>query len=235
MATSYSPSIITNGLVLALDSTNPQSYPGSGTTWYDLSGKGNNGTLYDFSGPGAGSTSGYDTNTGYMMFDRHLGGSDGTVNNRVVVLNSDTLDGVLCQNGMTIDYWFRETAYVCTAMTKWDGSWEVYYCSGLVFRTQGTGGTDMYAGVNSSAGTWRHLVATHDGTTAKFYVNGVETMNTSNTVTNQNTTANIAIGAYESGIYASYGALPIYRLYDRPLSSTEVLQNYNAQRTKFGV
>ena len=229
------PEITTAGLVLSLNSMDKNSYPGSGTTWYDLSGNGNNGTLYDFSGPGAGSTSGYDTSTGFMMFDRHLGGSDGTINNRVVVPNSNTLDGVLCQNGMTIDFWFRETTYVCTAMTKWNSSWEIYYCSGLVFRTQGTGGADLSAGVSTSAGNWRHLVATHNGATAKFYVNGVETMSTSNPITNQNTTSNVSIGAYDNGLYASYGALPIYRLYNRVLNYSEVLQNYEAQRTQFGV
>jgi hypothetical protein len=39
------PAIITNGLVLNLDAGNPASYSGSGTTWTDLSGNGNNGTL----------------------------------------------------------------------------------------------------------------------------------------------------------------------------------------------
>ena len=38
------PNIITDGLVLALDAASPRSYPGTGTTWYDLSGNGNNGT-----------------------------------------------------------------------------------------------------------------------------------------------------------------------------------------------
>jgi hypothetical protein len=45
MAISYNPRIVTDGLVLALDAGNPKSYPGSGTTWTDLSGNGNNGTL----------------------------------------------------------------------------------------------------------------------------------------------------------------------------------------------
>jgi len=45
LALSHSPSIITNGLVLCLDAANSKSYPGSGTTWTDLSGNGNNGTL----------------------------------------------------------------------------------------------------------------------------------------------------------------------------------------------
>jgi hypothetical protein len=39
------PKIVTDGLILALDAASPRSYPGTGTTWYDLSGQGNNGTL----------------------------------------------------------------------------------------------------------------------------------------------------------------------------------------------
>ena len=45
MSVAYNPKIVTNGLVLALDAGNTKSYPGSGTTWTDLSGGGNNGTL----------------------------------------------------------------------------------------------------------------------------------------------------------------------------------------------
>ena len=44
MGLSHSPKIVTTGLVLALDAANPKSYPGTGTTWKDLSGNG-----YDFS------------------------------------------------------------------------------------------------------------------------------------------------------------------------------------------
>ena len=54
--------IVTDGLVLNLDAGNPQSYPGSGTTWTDLSGNGNNGTLLN----GVG----YDSdNGGSLVFD----------------------------------------------------------------------------------------------------------------------------------------------------------------------
>jgi len=46
MGTYYNPRIVTNGLVLALDAANAKSYPGSGTAWTDLSGRGNNATMY---------------------------------------------------------------------------------------------------------------------------------------------------------------------------------------------
>jgi len=45
------PNIVTNGLTLILDSQSPRSYPGTGTTWYDLSGNNNHCTLFNFSGP----------------------------------------------------------------------------------------------------------------------------------------------------------------------------------------
>jgi hypothetical protein len=60
MAYFHSPTIVTNGLVLCLDSANTESYPGSGTTWTDLSGNGNNGTLVNgpvFDGENLGSIS----------------------------------------------------------------------------------------------------------------------------------------------------------------------------------
>jgi len=60
LATNYNPRIVTDGLVLCLDAGNTKSYPGSGTTWTDLSGNGNNGTLVNgvgYSGSNGGSLS----------------------------------------------------------------------------------------------------------------------------------------------------------------------------------
>jgi hypothetical protein len=62
MAFNYSPRIVTDGLVLYLDAANPRSYPGSGTTWSDLSRGGNNGVLTN--GPTFNSA-----NNGSIVFD----------------------------------------------------------------------------------------------------------------------------------------------------------------------
>jgi len=58
----YGPQIVTDGLVLYLDAANNKSYPGSGTTWYDLSGNENHGTLVN--GPTYSSE-----NCGSLVFD----------------------------------------------------------------------------------------------------------------------------------------------------------------------
>lgn len=237
MTINYNPGIVTNGLTVLLDSTNPRSYPGTGNVWYDISGNNNHGTMTNFTGPSAGSTSGYDTTTKWMMFDRHLGGSDATVNNVVNITNSPTLQDCVCQNGMAVSMWLKITSAVCTAMTKMEGAWEVYYCSPLVFRTQGTGGNDGTTSYNSSTyvNVWTNIVATHDGTTRKVYFNGVEIYSDNNPVSSQTLTSPVAIGGYSSGIYAVIGALPYYSLYNRAITASEVLQNFNAIRGRFGI
>ena len=228
------PNIVRDGLTVLLDSRSSRSYPGTGNTWYDLSGNGNHGTLNNFTGPSAGSTSGYDTNTKLMMFDRHVGTSNTAANNYVNITNSDSLDNCLITNGMSISFWFRQDVYQCTAMTKWNGSWEIYYCSSLVFRTQGTGGSDLNTGDAALSG-FHNICVTSTSTSRLVYVNGTIQATGSNTVSTQNTSNPISIGAYYNGNYAMEGSLPYYALYNRELSSTEVNQNYNALKSGFGL
>jgi hypothetical protein len=234
MAFHNNPRIVTDGLTICLDAGNSKSYPGSGTTWYDLSGNGNNGALTNFTGPSAGSTSGFDTNTSLMMFDRHVSASDSGANNYVGITNSASLDECLITNGMTVAYWFRQDTYRCTAMTKWDGSWEIYYCSGLVFRTQGTGGSDFASG-GAATGSFEYIVCASDATSRSVYRNGVLQGSQTTTISSQNTTNAVSVGAYNGGAYAMHGALPVYTLYNRKLLATEITQNFNAHRSRFGL
>jgi hypothetical protein len=237
MALSHSPQIVRDGLVLYLDSMNPKSYPGNGTTWFDLSGNNNHGTLTGFTGPSAGSTSGFDTNTKHMMFDRHSGAGDGVANNRVTINNSNSLDGCVVTTGMTVSFWLKITTYTCTAMTKWSDSWEIFYCSDLHWRTNGTGGSTTNSGlaVGTNLNKFHLITATHSGTERKFYINGDLYYTNSNTVTSQNLTNPVSIGAYDNGIYATIGAIPTYLLYNRVLSAAEVKQNFEALRGRYGI
>jgi hypothetical protein len=224
-----------DGLVCYLDSNDKNSYPGSGTVWYDLSGNNNHGTMTRMNSPSAGNTSGFDTTTGYMMFDRHLGATDATANNVVVINNSASIDECSCENGMTMELWVNETSTVCTALTKWNGTWEIYYCSSLTFRTQGTGGSDGTSSFSSSPGNWRQIVATHNGILRKIFVNGVEGLNSINIVTGQDYSNNLSVGAYEDGTYSCIASMPIYRLYNRELSPYEIAENFQANRDRFGI
>lgn len=237
MGLTHSPQIVRDGLTAYLDSLNPKSYPGSGNTWYDLSGNNNHGTMINFTGPSAGSTSGFDTTTKFMMFDRHLGAGDSILNNRVNISNNNSLDQCVITNGMTVSFWLKMTSAVCTAMTKWNGSWEIFYCPNLVWRSQGTGGNDGSTGLSSSVNLNKfHLItATHSGTERKMYVNGDLIYTNSNTVTTQNLTEPIGIGGYATGQFATVGAIPTYILYNRVLQASEVKQNFEALRGRYGV
>jgi hypothetical protein len=237
MGYSRGPTIIKDGLTLYLDSMNSKSYPGTGNTWFDLSGNNNHGTLINFTGSGAGTTSGFDTNTGYMMFDRHLGISDTVANNRVNIPSSVSLSNCLSQNGVTIEVWLRMDVYYCTAITRWAGPWEVYYCANLVHRTIGTGGSDGNSGYSyiNQLGKFHQIVATHDGTTRTLYVNGVNIFSQSNAVTGQDSTNTLGIGAYSNGNYSFYGAIPTFKLYNRALTQSEILQNYDVLKGRFNL
>lgn len=233
----YGPNIVTDGLVLYLDSSNTKSYPGTGNTWYDLSGNNNHGTLMSFTGAGAGTTSGFDTNTGYMMFDRHLGTSDSTQNNRINISTSDSLSDCLSQNGVTIEFWLRMDIYYCTAISRWATTWEIYYCPVLVHRTIGTGGSDGSSGYSytNNLGKFHQIIATHDGTTRTLYVNNTLVYSGTNIVTGQSAASILPLGGYSNGNYAFVGAIPIFKLYNRVLTTKELTQNYNAQKSRFNL
>jgi len=224
-----------DGLELYLDSNDINSYPGSGTVWYDLSGNGNNGTLTTMNSPSAGNTSGFDTTTGHMMFDRHIGGADGTANNVVTFSSSASLLECLSQNGMSMEMWLKITSPVCTAMSKMVGAWEIYYCTTLVHYTEGSASATLAGTINSSTYVNFHqLVITHDGINRRIYVNGV--LNASDTsIPSGQSFSSMGLGAYPSGIYAFVGAIPIYRVYSRALNPYEIAENFQATRGRFGI
>ena len=98
MSFHFSPKIVTNGLVLYLDAANPKSYPGSGTTWYDLSGNNINLTL---------SNASYDTsNYGRMIFSS-ASNAYASVNNSLLNLYSSGSLEVICNidNWGSTDFW----------------------------------------------------------------------------------------------------------------------------------
>ena len=227
--------IITSGLVLFLDAGNTSSYPGSGTTWTDLSGNGYNGTLTN--GPTYSSSNG-----GSIVFD----GTDdvsslGNILN--MGLNSWTLScWVKFNNGTGLQGIIGKTSY-----RGYVGRYSFY----IEF-------DNLHAffqpDVNYSVTTpiapyldnkFHNLVMTIDRTSMMyFYIDGVSVgtpLNVSgvSSINLNSSTDNFYIGSYgsnngQSPQYFLNGNISQASIYSRALTAVEVLQNYNALRPRFG-
>ena len=228
MALAHSPKIITDGLVLALDAGNAKSYPGSGTTWSDLSGNGNNGTLTN--GPTYSSSNG-----GSLSFD----GVDDYING---VHNAQTN----ITGNITIECWFRVTntrSDWVRVFGKGDGGdnrtvglWYNQLTSTFLYQRYSTpSNLNVSYSSTVSLNTWYHMVGTSSGTNHNLYLNNV----VRSTVTLNPTTFNSTTDPYKVG----YGNVHTYhignvsncRLYNRALTASEVQQNFNALRGRFSI
>jgi len=217
--------IVTDGLVLNLDAGDYASYPRSGTTWYDISGNGNNGTFTN--GPT------YDSaNKGSIVFD----GSDDYVS--VGNLGSFT------------------SMSICTFMKR-DGN-QVNY-AGLVF-SRGTNTTGLgYRGAtnqlgyhwNDSSNTWswasglvppdgEWIMAALcvSGSVATMYMcssSGITSASNTSYTHTSTTVDDLKIGEDESVVRHSKGNVATVQIYNRALSSTEIQQNYDALKGRYGL
>lgn len=231
------PTIVTSGLYLHLDAGNPSSYPGTGTSWVDLTGNNRNGTLVN----GVGYSS---SNGGYLTFDG--------VNDYVNVSNTQACLGL--KTNFTIEVWTKlpDTNRFNTLFSYGDG-WNysndiIFFVAGNKIEAQVNNGTDG-SGTSLSSFTstgWNQLTMVFDGTLTgnanrlKVYLNGVQQTLTYNytvpTNNGQNSTL-AGIGAYSTGNFNNYalGNVAINRLYNKSLTASEILQNYNVNKTRFGL
>ena len=228
--------IVTNGLVLNLDAGYLPSYPQNGTSWYDLGPSGNTGTLTN--GPTFSSTNG-----GSIIFD-------GT--NDYSSLGSSVPASLRIGDGdFTIDFWVytngTATYAICGNLNDaiGDGSYWVILNStytGLHTVQFGRNGVSSKFGTTTlPINTWTNIILSRIGTTMTCYINGATY---SNTATVNNFTGNFNVD-YLLGIskfntsfsaYPLNGRLAILRIYKGlGFSSNQVLQNYNAQKSRFGL
>lgn len=221
MATNYGTSIVTSGLIFYADAGNTKSYPGTGTVVTDLSGSGYSGTLVNAPTHTAGAS-------GYWTFN----GTSSVINFPSVVLTSTTFTvfGIARYNGLGSNIRGRIiNAYANNwLMGHWGSTTENYYSEGWVSATS--------AGTNDNA--WRIYHATGNVSLDQYqiYVNGVSTAGP-----NINGSAGpngITLGAMgNSGAYTEYsnGDCALVGAYNRVLTAAEVLQNFNALRTRYGL
>jgi hypothetical protein len=230
MSFHYSPRIVQDGLVLYLDAANTKSYPTTGTTWSDLSRRGNNGTLTN--GPTFNSLNG-----GGIVFDG--------VNDYVSFQKTLTEIGLINQSANTFECWVQFNS-LTNYMHIIDGSGNCFH---LAVEPVADGrsmffwnGSSYQPSSNPVATTlqWFHLVGVQESSFNKVYANGVLLTNgsVSSNATNLSMSGGkyLALG-YWQGFNNRYlnGILSQVRLYNRALSAQEVLQNYNATKSRFGL
>lgn len=232
MSTYYSPKIITNGLVLCLDAGNNKSYPTTGTTWNDLSGNSNSGTLTN--GPTYTSSFG-----GGIVFD---GTND--------YVSAGNLGAFYTQG--TLSYWMYSTA-----VENFRNPFSTHYLgvnAGIRFEQYTT--TSPYGGFNVGIGndagtftaydyspsavlssnTWYEVVLCWNTSTnrAVGYLNGVLKFDSAHTLW-PTTLPSISIGSGFSAERYFKGNISNIKIYNRSLSASEVLQNYNATKARYGL
>jgi hypothetical protein len=219
-------SVVTIGLVLSLDAGNPASYPGSGTTWTDtvssIAFTLNNGPAYS------------SNNGGYLEF---------------VPASSQWADSVTSLSNLST--WTVEAWHYWTGVTSGSNPCLVTetYVGGAINYTLGypNGAPNFQAGFWNGgwqttpsgytlpSGAWCQIVGTYDGTTIKLYVNDSLINQTAYTFTPTSSGAGIRLmNRWDSADYWG-GRLGIVRIYDDALTAEQVTQNYNANRSRFGL
>jgi hypothetical protein len=207
--------IVTTNLICYVDAANSNSYGGSGSTWYDLIGNGNNFSFV--------SSPSWSLTTGGVMVTTGTGGQfqcdtiDLRSSNFTVIAGSKYSSG--SGRGRIVsghnNNWL---------LGHWGNAVANYYSAGWI-TSSGAGGTDtnwrIYAGTGVIGGTY------------KFYINGV--LNSSGTGGTAGPYG-FAIGAYgPSNTEFSDGNVSFLLVYNRELTAAEITQNYQVFRNRLGV
>jgi hypothetical protein len=239
--------IVTEGLRMRLDVSNPYSYIGTGTSLADLSGSANGATM--FNSPSA-------------VYARNLAISlDGTDD---YIGCSDPLTSDAEREGsLTFEYWLEPTATITTGRAESSTGYGYYTGS-----AQGLLSEHLYKPLNSSFAAFMfqfgtngfiagchnfdyapsflvdyktytgisHLVVTKSATGATYYINGVSIKSGSQSRTLGAVVTNVtsSTSANEFGRFFQ-GRIYAYALYTRALSNGEILQNFNALRGRFSL
>ena len=221
------PSITQDGLVLWLDAGDSRSYPGTGSTWYDLSPSNNNGTLnggvtYNGNNGGAINLDGFN---GYVDFGSYTPANE-----------SFTLETVFTWNDYDTDnigFLFSGNSENLELHTGGGSG-----TNGIRFIPAGNGGNPYLldetniidANVNHMTVVWNAA-----SNIASIYKNGAFVTSSTLNGASIETLQDLSIGKRANDSYYFSGNIYITRLYDRVLNSTEITNNFNASSARFGL
>lgn len=222
------PNIVRDGLVMYLDAGSGTSYSSyiSATTWKSMtlsnvSSSLINGPTFSVSGSGSFSFDGVDD---YALTNTTFNSSQGTWG---IWFNPDTLS-LAAGYGRRLLHQSDGSGNNEINIIHSNGnvSWYGYGASSYSWNISGSGVT---------TGSWFNAVGTYDESNAYLYLNGNLIASSSRSVSVGNATVNLYIarvGFVNQGLYS--GKISPVQIYNRTLTSTEVLQNYNATRARFG-
>ena len=204
--------IVTDGLVLHLDAGNTLSYPGTGTDWFDLTSNNNDGTLIN--GPTFDSANG-----GSISFDGVDDYIDmGTINfGQIYTLNIwvklDDLNSRVWIGGVNTS------------------EYHMNFLNGLLYNRVNN---NLFTfNTQAQVNQWYNFNLVRNNTSIDCYKNGIFIGNSTNI--NYNTDFILyRIGSSPSGFYGN-GNMSITSFYNKPLTDSEIQQNYNATKTRFGL
>jgi hypothetical protein len=236
MGVAYNPRIVTNGLVLYLDAGNRKSYPGSGTTWKDLSGNGYNFTI---------NASAYSTSlrVPHMNFEGSFGAAKRIVSGSMVDVPNYSNGTVMCFSTI-----LNSTGTWRTLMRGAGADHQVIIATGsnslgmydnnaVGFIGSGFDITNLPNPYNSfNCLTWRMSQS------SPYYQFQYNDNNTVYSITNGNATFSngfSVIGAYHNvssdvnNCSQFWGKISVFLYYNRALTNSEILQNYYTIKNRF--
>jgi hypothetical protein len=227
MSFHHSPKIVTDGLVLCLDAGNRKSYPRSGSIWNNLALRTANAELLNA-----------------PTFDNEKSGNfnfNGS-SNIIGIQNSTNLD----TQTPSIEVWFKTNNLNQNGFFFEKGTVNTQYSlfqegETIVWRQNFGGLTSLNIATANFINTsnWYQIVATYISGSRRIYLNGTLIASDGQTGTISTSSGGMSIGVYGGysggrGYYYN-GKIAIVNVYNRNLTSTEVLQNYNALKGRFNL
>jgi hypothetical protein len=223
------PNIVTDGLVLALDAANTKSYVSGSTTWTNLSGTGLNGTLQNsptYSLANNGGITFLSTNQ-YTSTNITVPSPSTRATTYEIAFIPATgsivpLSGLIGWSGYLADGFSLGITSNLVISQGYNGSTVTFY-------ENASGANISYTFINVVTAVYENLKNT-------YYRNGVLVNSTTYTVSPAASSNIINIGGYSQGGWGQSQCTVFYaRMYNRALSAQEVLQNYNAQKSRFNL
>ena len=235
------PALVTAGLVLNLDAGNTTSYPGSGTTWTDLSGKGNHGTLYN-------SVTYNSSNQGSLVFN---GYENGQGPNPYVLLPTNT-DFDFGSGDFTVELWIymtpsnehpnflsinvdEATNYAAIRLSAYQGNLSVLHSNNNSSWLSGPG-----SGTSFTLNAWKHIVLSRTSGQATIYLDGISKLTYSlpaSLMSNKlNVIGTITPNFGSPGFFNLSGKIALTRIYKgRGLTASEALTHFDLTKSRFGL